>query len=54
MLNTKTSKDDDSSRDGVAVGSSNLTRSMKHRRRRQIVPTYNASSPFTRLEYTQD
>jgi hypothetical protein len=54
MLHTKTSKDDESSGDGVAVGSSNLTISMKHTRRRQLVPTYSASSPFTRLEDTQD
>ncbi len=39
---------------GVAVGLSNLTRSMKHTRTRQLVPTYNASTPFTRLENTQD
>ena len=54
MLHTKTSKDDESSADGVAVGSSNLTISMKHTRRRQAVPTYNASTPFTRLDNTQD
>jgi hypothetical protein len=54
MLHTKSSKDDESSLDGVAVGSSKLTRSKKHMRRRQLVPTYNASTPFTRLENTQD
>ena len=54
MLHTKTSKDDESSGDGVAVGYSKLTISMKHTRRWQVVPTYNASTPFTRLENTQD
>jgi hypothetical protein len=53
MLHTKTSKDDESSGDGVAVGSSNLNRSMKHNRRRQVVPTYNVSTPFTRLDNKQ-
>jgi hypothetical protein len=48
------SKDDDSSGEGVAVGSSKLTTSKKHMRRRQLGPTYNASTPFTRLEITQD
>ncbi len=54
MLHTKTSKDDESSGDVVAVGSSNLTRSMKEPRRRQLVPTYNVSAPFTRLDNKQD
>jgi hypothetical protein len=54
MLHTKSSKDDESSGDGVAVGSSKLTRSKKNTRRRQLGPTYNASTPFTRLENTQD
>jgi hypothetical protein len=54
MLHTKTSKDNESSGDGVAMGLSNLTRSMKHTRRIKLVPTYNASTPFTRLENTQD
>jgi hypothetical protein len=54
MLHTKSSKDDESSGDGVAVGSSKLTRSKKKMRRRQLVPTYNASTPFTRLENKQD
>jgi hypothetical protein len=35
---------------GVAASSSRLTRSMKHMRRRQLVPTCNASTPFTRPE----
>jgi hypothetical protein len=46
--------DDESSGDGVAVGSSKLTMSKKNMRRRQLVPTYNASTPITRLENTQD
>ena len=50
MLYTKSCKDDESSVVGVAVGSCKLTRSMKHMRRRQLVPTYNASTPFKRLE----
>jgi hypothetical protein len=54
MLHTKLSKDDESSGDGVAVGSSKLTTSKKHMRRRQLGPTYNASTPFTMLENTQD
>jgi hypothetical protein len=54
MIHTKSSKDDESSGDGVAVGSSKLTRSKKNMRRRQLVPTYNASTPFTRLENKQD
>jgi hypothetical protein len=54
MLHTKSSKDDESSGDGVAVGSSKLTRSKKKMRSRQLVPTYNASTPFTRLENKQD
>jgi hypothetical protein len=53
MLHTKSSKDDESSGDGVAVGSSKLTRSKKNMRRRQNVPTYNASTPFPRQEKTQ-
>jgi hypothetical protein len=48
------SNDDESSGDGVAVGSSKLTMSKKHLRRRQLGPTYNASAPCTRLENTQD
>jgi hypothetical protein len=48
------SKDDESSGDGVAVGSSKLTMSKKHMRRRQLGPTHNASTPFTRLQNTQD
>jgi hypothetical protein len=54
MLHTKSSKDDESSGDGVTMGSSKLTRSKKHMRRRQLGETYNASTPFTRLENTQD
>jgi hypothetical protein len=54
MLHTKSSKDDELSGDGVAMGSSKLTTSQKHMRRRQLVPTYNASTPFRRLENTQD
>jgi hypothetical protein len=54
MLHTKSSKDDESSGDGVVVGSSKLIRSKKNMRRRQLVPTYNASTPFTRLENKQD
>jgi hypothetical protein len=54
MLHTNSSKDDESSGDCVAVGSSKLTTLMKHMRRRQLGPTYNASTPFTRLENTQD
>jgi hypothetical protein len=48
------SKDDDSSGEGVAVGSSKLTRSKKNLRRRQLVPTYNASTPVTMLANIQD
>jgi hypothetical protein len=48
------SKDDDSSGEGFAVGSSKLTASKKHMRRRKLGPTYNASTPFTWLENTQD
>jgi hypothetical protein len=47
------SKDDESSGEGFAVGSSKLTTSKKHMSRRQLVPTYNASTPFTRLENRQ-
>jgi hypothetical protein len=36
------SNDDDSSGDGVAVGSSKLTTSKKHMRSRKLGPTYNA------------
>jgi hypothetical protein len=54
MLHTKSSKDDESIGDGVAVGSCKLTRSKKHMRRRQLVPTYNVSAPFTRLDNKQD
>ncbi len=54
MLHTKTSKDNESSGDGVAMGLSNLIISIKNMSRRQVVPTYNASTPFTRLENTQD
>ena len=54
MLHTKTSKDNESSGDGVAMGSSNLTMSNKHMRSGQLGPTYNASTPFTRLENKQD
>jgi hypothetical protein len=53
MLHTKSSKDDESSGDGVAVGSSILTTSKKHMRRRQLGSTYNALTTFTRLEITQ-
>ncbi len=54
MIHSKSCKDDESSGDGVGVGSCSLTSSKKHMRRRQLVPTYNASTPFTRLENTQD
>ena len=54
MLHTKTSKDNESSGDGVAMGLSNLIISIKNMSRRQVVPTYNASTLFTRLENTQD
>jgi hypothetical protein len=54
MLHSKSSKDDESSGDGVAVGSSKLIRSKKNMRRRQLVPTSNASTPFTMLENKQD
>jgi hypothetical protein len=54
MLHTKSSKDDESSGDGIVVGSSKLIRSKKNMRRRQLVPTYNASTPFTRLQNKQD
>jgi hypothetical protein len=54
MLHTKVSKDKESSGDGVAMRLSNLNISFKHTRRRHVVPTYNASTPFTRLENTQD
>ncbi len=54
MLHTKSSKDDESIGDGVAIGASKLTRSKKHMRRRQLVPTYNASTLFTRLENPQE
>jgi hypothetical protein len=54
MLHPKSSKDDESSGDGVVFGSSKLIRSKKNMRRRQLVPTYNASTPFARLENTQD
>jgi hypothetical protein len=54
MLHTKSSKDDESSGDGVAVGSSKQTRAKKNMRRRQLGPTYNASTPFRRLANTQD
>jgi hypothetical protein len=50
----KSSKDDESSGDGVAVGSSKMTTSKKQMRRRQLGPTCNASTPFTMLENTQD
>jgi hypothetical protein len=50
----KSSIDDESSGDGVAVGSSKLTTSKKNMRRRQLGPTYNASTPFTRLDNKQD
>jgi hypothetical protein len=53
MLHTKSSKDDESIGDGVAVGSCKLTRSLKHMRKRQLVPTYNASTPCSRLENSQ-
>jgi hypothetical protein len=42
MLHTKSSKDDESSGDGVAVGSNKLTTLKKNMRRRQLGPTYNA------------
>jgi hypothetical protein len=54
MLHTRSSKDDESSGDSVVVGSSKLTRSKKNMQRRKLVPTYNASTPFTRLENKQD
>jgi hypothetical protein len=54
MLHTNSSKDDESSGDGVAVGSGKLTTLKKYMRRRQLGPTYKASTAFTRLEYTQD
>jgi hypothetical protein len=54
MLHTKSSKDDESSGDRVGVGSSKLTWSKKKMRRRLLGPTYNASTPFTRLENTKD
>jgi hypothetical protein len=42
MLHTKSSKDDESSGDGVAVGSNKLTTLKKNMRRRQLGPTYKA------------
>jgi hypothetical protein len=54
MLHTKSSKDDESIGDGVAVGSCKLTRSKKQKRRRQLVPTYNASTLFTRLKIAEE
>jgi hypothetical protein len=55
MLNLEEpSKDDDSSGEGFAVGSSKLTTSKKHMRSRKLEPTNNASTPFTRLDNTQD
>jgi hypothetical protein len=52
MLHTKSGKEDESSGDNM--GSNKLTRSKNQMRRRQPVPTYNASTLFTRLENTQD
>jgi hypothetical protein len=54
MILVEPSKHDDSSGEGVVAGSCKLTTLKKHMRRRKLGPTYNASTPFTRLENTQD